>query len=114
MMMTEDNITSIKKDIAMSRQQIEADKKAINSNLEPTWKPRTVVVNNYSTQYLDVYVNGNYKVQVQPGMQQTFMIEHRWNPTVLKAYGNEDNITYGPRYIWGKFDKYTWNIQADE
>jgi hypothetical protein len=114
MMMTEDNITSIKKDIAMSKQQIEADKKAINSNLEPTWKPRTVVVNNYSTQYLDVYVNGNYKVQVQPGMQQTFMIEHRWNPTVLKAYGNEDNITYGPRYIWGKFDKYTWNIQADE
>jgi hypothetical protein len=113
MMMEEDNIASIKKDIAMSKQQIEADKKAINSNLEPTWKPRTVVVNNYTTEYLDVYVNGNYKTEVQPGMQQTIVIEHRWNPTVLKAYGNEDINTYGPRYIWGKFDKYTWNIEGE-
>jgi hypothetical protein len=84
---------------------------AVNSNLEPTWKPRTVVVNNYTTEYLDVYVNGNYRTQVQPGMQQTFVVEHRWNPTVLKAYGNEDINTYGPRYIWGKFDRYTWDIE---
>jgi hypothetical protein len=113
-MMAQDNILKIKQDIAMSQAQIKADKEAWNSNLEPSWKPRTVVVNNYSTQYLDVYVNGYYKTQVQPGMQQTFVVEHRWNPTVLKAYGNEDINTYGPRYIWGKFDKYTWNILADE
>jgi uncharacterized protein (TIGR03000 family) len=111
MMMAQDNILKIKRDIAMSQAQIKADKEAINQNLEPTWKPRQVVVNNYTTQYLDIYVNGNYKTQVQPGMQQTFMIEHRWNPTVLKAYGNEDENTWGPRYLWGRFDKYTWNIE---
>jgi uncharacterized protein (TIGR03000 family) len=111
MMMAEDNIVTIKRDFAMSQAQIKADKEAINQNLEPTWKPRQVVVSNYTTQYLDVYVNGNYKTQVQPGMQQTIVIEHRWDPTVLKAYGNEDENTWGPRYIWGRFDKYTWNIE---
>jgi hypothetical protein len=111
MMMDEDNISSIKKDIAATQAQMKEDKRAIESNQEPTWKPRKVVVNNYTTEYLDVYVNGHYKVQVQPGMQQTFMIEHPWNPTILKAYGDEDIHTYGPRYIWGRFDKYTWNIE---
>jgi hypothetical protein len=111
MMMEENNITSIKKDIAATQAQINEDKRAIESNQEPTWKPRKVVVNNYTTEYLDIYVNGHYKVQVAPGMQQTFMIEHRWNPTVLKAYGNDDINTYGPRTIWGRFDKYTWNIE---
>jgi hypothetical protein len=111
MMMEQDNITKIKNDIAAAKAQVEADKEAINSKLEPTWKPRKVVVNNYTTEYLDIYVNGNYKTQVQPGMQQTIVIEHRWNPTILKAFGNEDINTYGPRYIWGRFDKYTWNIE---
>jgi len=110
-MLEEDKIKLIKEQIDLANAQIKADKEAINSNLEPTWKPRKVIVNNYTTEYLDVYVNGNYKVQVQPGMQQTFMIEHRWNPTVLKAYGNEDINTYGPRTIWGRFDQYTWNIE---
>jgi hypothetical protein len=95
----------------MTQAQIKAEKEVWNSNQEPTWKPRTVVVNNYMTQYLDIYVNSYYKTQVQPGMQQTIMVEHRWNPTVLKAYGNEDIDTWGPRYIWGRFDKYTWNIE---
>jgi uncharacterized protein (TIGR03000 family) len=111
MMMEENDILTTKKDLAMTQAQIKADKEAWNSNLEPTWKPRTVVVNNYTTQYLDIYVNGNYKTQVQPGMQQTIIVEHRWNPTVLKAYGNEDQDIWGPRYIWGRFDKYTWNIE---
>jgi uncharacterized protein (TIGR03000 family) len=111
MMLEENDILTTKKDLAMTQAQIKADKAAINSNQEPTWKPRTVVVNNYTTQYLDIYVNGNYKTQVQPGMQQTIIVEHRWNPTVLKAYGNEDVDTWGPRYIWGRFDKYTWNIE---
>src|SRR5262245_61394092 len=111
LMMEEDNITSIKKDIARAKAQVEADKESINKNLEPTWKPRTIVVNNYTTQYLDVYVNGNYKTQVQPGMQQTIIVEHRWNPTILKAYGNEDLHYWGPIYIWGRFEKYTWNIE---
>jgi len=111
MMLEEDNITRIKNEIALAQAQVKADKEAINQNLQPTWQPRQVVVNNYTTQYLDIYVNGNYETQVQPGMQQTIVVQHRWNPTVLKAYGNEDIDTWGPRYIWGRFDKYTWNIE---
>jgi hypothetical protein len=104
------DIASMNDILTMTKQQIAADKAAINTNLEPTWSPRTVVVNNYTPQYLDIFVNGNYKVQVAPGMQQSFLIEHRWNPTILTAYGNEDSVTWGPRYIWGRFKKYTWNI----
>ena len=55
--------------------------------------------------------HGNFKVQVAPGSTQVCTIEHRWNPTVLTANGNEDEQNWGPKYIWGKFDKYTWNIE---
>jgi hypothetical protein len=100
----------LQEEIASSKARVARDQEAIRQNQEPTWTPRKVVVNNYTDQYLDIYVNGNYKVRVAPGMSQLFYVEHRWNPTVLTAYGNEDSMTWGPRYIWGRFDKYTWNI----
>jgi hypothetical protein len=100
----------LQEEIASAKARMAKDQEAIRQNQEPTWTPRKVVVNNYTTQYLDIYVNGRSKVQVAPGMSQAFLIEHRWNPTVLTAYGNEDSETFGPRYIWGRFDKYTWNI----
>jgi uncharacterized protein (TIGR03000 family) len=106
----QEDIKLLKQSISLAQQQAAEDKEAINRNLEPTWKPRTLVVNNYTTQYVDVNVNGNLKGQVAPGMTQTFTIEHRWNPTVLTAYGDEDITTWGPRYIWGRFNTYTWNI----
>jgi hypothetical protein len=106
----QENVALLQDNINLAKQQAEEEKRSYESNLEPTWKPRKLVVNNYTTQYIDVYVNGNLKGQVQPGMQQTWYIEHRWNPTALTAYGNEDGINWGPRYIWGRFDKYTWNI----
>ncbi len=106
----QDDVNRLKKSIEAAKQANQEDNAAIRRNEEPTWTPRKVVVNNYTDQYLDIWVNGNYKVQVAPGMSQLFYIEHRWNPTVLTAYGNEDNTTFGPRYIWGRFKKYTWNI----
>jgi hypothetical protein len=102
----------LQQSIQAAKEQAAADQQQIERNLEPTWTPRKVVVNNYTTQYLDIWVNGNYKIQVAPGMSQLFYVEHRWNPTVLTAYGDEDAgaDTWGPRYIWGRFTKYTWNI----
>jgi hypothetical protein len=104
------NIASLRNDIALAKEQAKADADAIRRNEEPTWTPRKVVVNNYTTQYLDLWVNGTFKMTIAPGGQQACVIEHRWNPTVLTAYGNEDTGTWGPRYIWGRFKKYTWNI----
>jgi hypothetical protein len=109
-MFEEDRVASLKKQIALAQDQTRADQEAFRSNQEPTATPRQVVVNNYTTQYLDIYVNGNYKTQVPPGMSQVCFIEHRWNPTVLTAYGDEDMDNPPPRYIWGRFTKYTWNI----
>jgi hypothetical protein len=106
----ESDVNILKQNIAFAKEQAAAEKRMLDENLQPTWTPRTVVINNYTTQYLDVYVNGNYKTRVGPGGAQAVVIEHRWNPTVLTAYGNEDINTWGPRYIWGRFQKYTWNI----
>ena len=94
-----------------SNGQVIATSEAYDRKQEPTWTPRQVVVNNYTDQYVDLWVNGTLKVQVAPGMSQTCVIEHRWNPTVLTAYGNDDTNTWGPRYVWGRFTKYTWNIE---
>jgi hypothetical protein len=111
MAIQEGNIRLMQDELARARAQIKADKEAVAQSQEPTWSPRQVGVNNYTTQWLDIYVNGDWKVQVQPRLQQTVVIEHRCNPTVLKAYGNGDSNTWGPRYIWGRFSKYTWNIE---
>jgi hypothetical protein len=106
----EDNLALMRKQIAQAQAQARADKEAFDRNQEPTASPRQVVVNNYTPQYVDVWVNGSYKTQVLPGQSQVITIEHRWNPTVLTAYGNDDSSTWGPRYIWGRFTKYTWNL----
>jgi hypothetical protein len=107
---TDDTIEILKQTLANAKAVAKADSEAIRMNQEPTWTPRKVIVNNYTTQYIDVWVNGYYKVQVNPGMSQSFLIEHRWNPTVLTGYGDDDEQTYGPVHIWGRFKTYTWNI----
>jgi hypothetical protein len=103
-------IQTLNDNIADVAARAKADKDAINSKLEPTSTPRTIVVNNYTTQYLDIYVNGYMKTSVDPGSSQTVTVDQRWNPVVLKAYGNEDDRTWGPKNIQGRFNKYTWNI----
>lgn len=90
-----------------------AEKEAIQSNKLPKDTPRRVLVNNYTTQYIDVWVNGNYKMQVPPGGSKWCTIEHKWNPTVLTGYGDEDEQpTWGPNQIYGEFETYTWNLQG--
>src|SRR6185437_9097221 len=98
----QDTIAGMQKVIADARQRTRSEQEAYRQNQEPTWKPRKLIVNNHTDQYLDIFVNGELKTQVAPGMTQTYIIEHRWNPTVLTAYGNDDSITWGPRYIWGR------------
>jgi hypothetical protein len=105
-----ETVTDLKKEIALSQKAAKAETDAIRRNEEPGDAPRKVLVNNYTTQYVDIWLNGYLKTQVGPGQSKWFVIEHKWNPTVLKGYGNEDNATWGPRYIWGKFKTYTWNL----
>jgi hypothetical protein len=107
---TEDNIALLKTQIQQAKNEAREARRSIERNEEPTAATRRVIVNNYTTQYIDVYVNGFFRAHLLPGAGQVITIEHRWNPTVLTAYGNEDIDTWGPRYIWGRFDKYTWNI----
>src|SRR5262249_8526641 len=64
------------------KQSAEAAK---NSPLGP---PRKLIVDNGTTDYVDVYVNGFYKMRVDPGSRNWCIIEHKWMPTILKAYGD--------------------------
>jgi hypothetical protein len=97
-------------EIERANQWYKEEKEAIQMGKAPTGAPRRVLVNNYTTQYADIYVNGYYKMQVGPGQSSYCVIEHKWNPTILTGYGNEDITNWGPRYIWGTFDTYTWNL----
>jgi hypothetical protein len=105
-----DLVTDLKKEIALSQQQAKAETDAIRANQEPGDAPRKVLINNYTTNYVDIWVNGYMKTTVGPGQSKWFVIEHKWNPTVLTAYGDEDITTWGPRTIWGNFKTYTWNL----
>jgi uncharacterized protein (TIGR03000 family) len=97
--------------IGLADKQAQQEREAVLSNEFPTNAPRRVLVNNYTTQYIDLWVNGNYKMQIQPGSSAWCVIEHKWDPTILTGYGNEDaSPTWGPRYIYGDFKTYTWNL----
>jgi hypothetical protein len=102
-------LTFIKEQIAAAKRQAQEESEAVRRNEEPTG-PRKLLVNNYSTQYAVVYVNGNLKLEIPPGGSRWCTIEHKWNPTVLTASGDEDMSSWGPRYIWGTFKTYTWNL----
>jgi hypothetical protein len=103
-------IKNLKDQMADAQAIAKLDTEAIKQNQEPGWTPRKIVINNYSDEYLTIFVNGFYKTEIGPGLSQVVMIEQRINPVVLTAHGNEDIDTWGPRYIWGKFQTYTWNI----
>jgi hypothetical protein len=106
----QDTVMLLKKDIALAQESAKASKEAIAQNQEPTSAPRTIVVNNYTTQYLTIYISGNYMGEVVPGGSQVYTVEARYNPVTLKALGNNDDEQWGPSYLWGRFKKYTWNI----
>jgi hypothetical protein len=103
-------VASLKQDVKDAQAETQAYQDSMRNNNEPTKAPRLVVVNNYTAQYVDVSVNGYYRTQIPPGSSQTLTIDHPWNPTVLTAYGNDDSMQWGPNYLWGRFHKYTWNI----
>ncbi len=100
---------SLKEIQALSAQE----KTSIVAGQEPT-APRRVVVNNYTTQFIDVQVNGYLRGQVSPGTTKTITIDQLWNPIVLKGWGDSDETTFGPVVLQGKFGTYTWNINGDD
>jgi hypothetical protein len=110
--LAEESIAKIKDAIATAKAITRQDRESFQRNEQPAAAPRQLVVNNYTAQYLDIYVNGNLMTQVQPGLSRVITIAQRWNPVVVTAYGNEDTSSWGPRTIWGKFTKYTWNIDG--
>ncbi len=112
--LAEAQLADLKKQIDAAKALTADSKQALAKSEEPTHKPRKVVVNNYSTQYVDVQVNGYLKGQVDPGTTRTFTIDQMWNPIVLKGWGDSDESTFGPLVLQGRFDKYTWNINNDD
>src|SRR5262249_24472134 len=107
----ETDITDLKAMLGRAQQQIKDETAAIRQNTEPTGTPRKVLINNYTSQYIALIINGYPRMPIiPPGQTQYFVIEQKINPTVITAYGDEDAVSWGPRYIWCQFTTYTWNL----
>ncbi|MFO0798453.1 MAG: hypothetical protein U0804_13330 [Gemmataceae bacterium] len=106
----EQNLAELKQQLAIN----EGIKQGIQKYEEPKKGPRTVVVNNYTTQYIDVQVNGYLRGQVLPGSTRAITIDQMWNPIILKGWGDSDETTFGPVVLQGRFTTYTWNINGDD
>jgi len=106
----EQKVSELKKLITLAGDE----KRMIAKGEEPTDGARKIVVNNYTTNYIDVQINGFLRGQVLPGTTRTFIVEQRWNPVVLKGWGDADETTFGPVVVQGRFDKYTWNINGGD
>jgi hypothetical protein len=102
--------TSLKQQIAISRNIAKQETDSIRRKQNPTGTPRKILINNYSTQNVDLWVNGNLALQIPPGESKWYVLVQKWNPVVLKAYGDSDSDNWGPRYVWGNFKSYTWNL----
>jgi hypothetical protein len=114
-LVAEERVASLKKQIALAQAQTKRDQQAFQMNQEPSTTPIQVVVNNHTTQSVEILVNGYDRVLVAPKASQVLTVEHPSSPTVpsvLYAFGTEDDMsTWGPRNIWGQFTKYKWNIE---
>ncbi len=105
-------LSDLKKQIGASKQLALKETQSVRGNQEPTNQPRRLLLNNYSTQYIEIIIDGNPRFPiVPPGESRYFMIEQRVSPVVVTAYGDEDIQSWGPRYLWGAYTTYTWNIQ---
>ena len=105
-------LTDLKKQIAASKQRALQETQSVRQNEEPTNQPRRLLLNNYTDQYIEIIIDGNPRFPiVQPGQSRYFMIEQRVSPVVAYANGDEDIQSWGPRYLWGAYTIYTWNIQ---
>jgi hypothetical protein len=104
-------ITELKNQIASAEQSTRQETEAIRQNQAPKAGPRTVLVNNHTTQWVNLVIDGYPWTYIGPGQSQSVVIQQKWNPMVLRAYGNDDVTQWGPRFIWGTFTTYTWNLQ---
>jgi uncharacterized protein (TIGR03000 family) len=77
----ERSVAQLEQMAAKAKEQAKLEAEAVRNGGSVPYTPRTIVINNTSTDTLDVYVNGNFKMTVGPGMLQSCVVEHRWNPT---------------------------------
>jgi len=82
----------------------------LRSNMPLPDSSRAVVVHNNTPQNFDIWVNGYMKTTVDAGQSKWFVVEHKYNPTVIEAFGYGDDTTWGPVHLWGKFKTYTVNL----
>src|SRR5262249_51463567 len=100
-----------KNQIVSARQFAQEEQEAVQQVQAPKAGPRKVVVNNNTTQYVNVVINGYVQMRpLGPGQSQVYAIEPIWKPTVLTAYSNYDITQWGPQHIRGTHDTYTWNL----
>jgi hypothetical protein len=112
--LAQEQLTNLKKQIDFADAQAAIAKQSLQKNEEPTHTAWKIVVNNYTTQYIDVQANGYLKGTVDPGTTKVFTIDQMWNPIVLKGWGDSDETSFGPVVLQGRFEKYTWNINDDD
>jgi len=103
-------IAEMKKNITDFDAQSKEETAALRSNQPPPDSSRTVIVHNNTPQNFDIWVNGFMKMRVGPGESKWFVVEQKWNPTVVEAFGYGDDQTWGPVHLWGKFKTYTVNL----
>ncbi|MFN4260189.1 MAG: hypothetical protein ACK4RK_12905 [Gemmataceae bacterium] len=99
----------LKKNLASAEQLAKTESDAARAGKEIKAVAPRITIHNNTDQYADVYVNGHFQIRVAPYESKWFVVEHKWNPTVLTGYGS-GSITWGPRYIWGTFATYAWNL----
>src|SRR5262249_48850251 len=106
----EATIKGLQSQLTTAQQMAKAETEAVKGGGEVKAPSPRVLANNTTGQFADIYVNGMYKTDIPPYESRWIVIEQKVNPVVLTAYGNEDISSWGPRYIWGKFATYTWNL----
>jgi hypothetical protein len=103
-------LAEMKKNLADSETATKNETDALRSNMPPPDSSRTVIVHNNTPQNFDIWVNGYMKTTVDAGQSTWFVVEQKWNPTVIEAFGYGDDTKWGPVHLWGKFKTYTVNL----
>jgi hypothetical protein len=97
--------------IELAEKTAREERDALSAKKAPVVVPPMVLVNNYSSETVQVAINGNFGAEIPAGTSKWCPVQHNWQPITMTAYGDTDGRYWNRPAIWGTFKTYTWNLE---
>jgi hypothetical protein len=107
----EEHVNYWKTKIELAEKTTREEREALAAKKAPVDVPPMVLVNNNSSEPVQVAINGNFGAEIPAGTSKWCAVQNNWQPITMTAYGDTDGRYWTRPAIWGTFKTYTWNLE---